>query len=321
MTLSTIASASLNPYQNLAMEGALMRALLPDERVLFLWQNARTVVIGRNQDAFSECDMAALRADGGLLARRHSGGGAVYHDVGNLNFSFLSPDALHDVQAQCGVIVRALDAFGLRAHASGRNDIVCGGRKVSGCAFFSTGGARCHHGTLLVDADLDAMAKYLRVPAHKLRSNGVESVRARVANLRGIEPGITVDTLREALRLAFQDTYQGEAVLFDEARLNGAWSEAERARLSGWDWLRGRSIQSTWSAEDVLPFGGLRLELRVRGGVIEDGAVYSDAMDADAVARVVPTLRGLPLRAEALKQAMRGDAVTDAVIKWLITRI
>ena len=199
-----IESRSTDPYTNLAIEACLMGSARSGEPVLYLWQNERTVVIGRNQCASAECDVERLEREGGHLARRRSGGGAVYHDLGNLCFTFVTTPEEYDQAAQTGVILDAVRALGIDAERTGRNDLVVGdGRKFSGHAYQHTGVASCHHGTIMVAVDVDALGRYLTVSPEKLRAKGVRSVRSRVTNLRALDPGITVEDLKDALRSAF----------------------------------------------------------------------------------------------------------------------
>ena len=159
----TIESGCFNPYQNMGLEEYLMYQAGEDECILYLWQNERTVVIGRNQNAWKECRTKELEADGGYLARRLSGGGAVFHDLGNLNFTFLARRCNYDVDKQTDVVLEAVRRLGLSACKSGRNDITINGCKFSGNAYYSTGDCCYHHGTILMHADQEQMEKYLHV--------------------------------------------------------------------------------------------------------------------------------------------------------------
>ena len=138
------------PYGNLAREACLLEAVGVGECILYLWQNQRTVVIGRNQNAWKECRMEQLEADGGHLVRRLSGGGAVYHDLGNLNFTFLVREEDYDVSRQLEVLVGAVNRLGIHAEKTGRNDVTVDGRKISGNAFYRADGHCYHHGTIPV---------------------------------------------------------------------------------------------------------------------------------------------------------------------------
>ncbi len=174
-----------DPYRNLAVEEYLF--LHSDDDVLLLWQNEPTVVIGKNQNAYAELALDVIRERGVHIARRITGGGAVYHDLGNVNFSLISTtkgrDGL-DFAAFCAPMIEALADLGIRAELSGRNDLLVNGKKFSGNAQHASGDRVLHHGTLLFDSDLDALSAVLRVDEEKLRARAVRSVRSRVTNLR-----------------------------------------------------------------------------------------------------------------------------------------
>ena len=202
-----IVSDRLGVVPNLARERELLLADDAPDVTLMLWQSDRVVVIGAEQDPAVECDLARMEDEGVPWIRRASGGGAVYQDMGNLNFSFIVCDALYDVNRQLGVIAEALASFGVVAAATGRNDLSVGDRKVSGSAFFHGNGRWIHHGTLLVNVDLAAMQRYLTPPPEKLSRHSVTSVGARVANLADYNPQITVSSLTSALESAFAAEY------------------------------------------------------------------------------------------------------------------
>ena len=196
-----------DPYENLALEEALLNRVGEGELILYLWQNERTVVIGKNQNPWKECRTALLAEEGGHLARRLSGGGAVFHDLGNLNFTFLMPAQDYDLPRQLTVIQRACRSLGIPAERSGRNDLLADGRKFSGNAFYKHNGKAYHHGTLMVDVDLDRVQRYLSPSKAKLAAKGVESVRSRVVNLREFVPTLTVEQLADALIAALAEVY------------------------------------------------------------------------------------------------------------------
>ena len=205
--LGTYLTDCTDPYRNLAVEEYLTLHVQPGECILYLWQNQKTVVIGKNQNCWKECKVNDLERDGGHLVRRLSGGGAVYHDMGNLNFTFCVRKEDYDVDRQLSVIVAAVRSFGLDAEKTGRNDITAGGRKFSGNAFYRSGVFCYHHGTLLVSADMQQMGKYLNVSKQKLQSNGVDSVRSRVVNLRELEKTVTIEALEDRLQKAFAQVW------------------------------------------------------------------------------------------------------------------
>ena len=184
-----------------------MEQVKPGSIVLYLWRNAQTVVIGRNQNCWRECNVHLLEAEGGHLARRLSGGGAVYHDLGNLNFTFLVHHEDYDTERQVEVIRQALLPLGLDVVKSGRNDLLIDGKKFSGNAFYRTGDRCYHHGTLLIDTDKDVMARYLRVSPNKMKSKGVKSTKSRVINLVDKVPSLTAMDLVPRLKRAADEVY------------------------------------------------------------------------------------------------------------------
>ena len=200
-------SRSFDPYENLALEEALLSRVGEGELILYLWQNEGTVVIGRNQNPWKECRTALLAEEGGHLARRLSGGGAVFHDRGNLNFTFLMNEADYDLPRQLTVLERACRSLGIPAQRSGRNDLLAEGRKFSGNAFYKHNGKAYHHGTLMLDVDLERVSRYLSPSKAKLAAKGVDSVRSRVVNLREFVPELTIDRLADALVDALIDVY------------------------------------------------------------------------------------------------------------------
>lgn len=187
------------PYRNLAIEEELLAHVQPGTAILFLWQNANTIVIGRNQDAEKECRIAKFRKDGGRLARRRSGGGAVYHDSGNLNFSIICHAYQRENYAYQKLIIAALNSFSINAEYNGRNDITVDGKKCSGNAAYGDGDIICQHGTLLISSDIGKMDSLLTPERGKLERNHISSVKSRVVNLHTLNSAITVDTMKQAL--------------------------------------------------------------------------------------------------------------------------
>ena len=189
-------TTSVNPHRNLAMEKYLMDNTEPGMCILYLWQNQNTVVIGRNQNAWLECRTSLLEEEGGKLARRLSGGGAVFHDLGNLNFTFLMCKEDYDLDKQLSVIQKACSYAGIAVEKSGRNDLLAEGRKFSGNAFYQNRTHAYHHGTLMVNVDRDKLGRYLSPPKAKLEAKGIASVRSRVVNLTELAPSLTIATMK-----------------------------------------------------------------------------------------------------------------------------
>ncbi len=270
-------SHSLNPYENLAVEKYLFDTLPQDFFVFYLWQNAHTVVIGRNQNAYSECKVEKLKNDGGTLARRMTGGGAVYHDVGNLNFTFIFHTADYDAQKNFFVIADALSSFGIKAQISGRNDILAEGKKFSGNAFLTTQSKTCHHGTLMVNVDVDNMTKYLNVSTDKLVKHGVKSVSARVENLNKLCHKVTVETLSEALLESVKKVFS--PMKFVEAQIENT---AELAKdFSKTEYLFGSDARFVSKASERFDWGKADVDFEIIGDSLCVKAVYTDSLDTE----------------------------------------
>lgn len=212
--LQVVISNQHNPYLNLAVETYLTDHQAEGMVTMYLWKNQQTVVIGLNQNPFSECDVKRLNEEGGHLMRRRTGGGAVYHDLGNLNFSFIADKNDYDVRRQQSVIQEALKSFGLEAEISGRNDLLCQGRKFSGNAFYNGTSNNLHHGTILIKTDGEMMQRYLTVNKAKLQKHGVKSVASRVVNLSELAD-ITSENIVTPLIEAFEKVYEMKASCID----------------------------------------------------------------------------------------------------------
>lgn len=273
-----ITTKSVDPHMNLAMEELLFDAHEGDIS-LFLWQNAHTVVIGRNQNAYRECRTELLFSEDGKLARRTTGGGAVYHDLGNLNFTFIAKTDIYDVTRQLSVIAKAVRGFGVAAEISGRNDIVTeGGAKFSGNAFKKGRTASMHHGTILIDVDMDRLSRYLVPSKEKLASKGVASVRARVCNLSSLCGDINVSSMKEALIAEFQREY-GKALSMGTDELELLGLDEAFSRHSSSEWYLGGTRPYDIELITRLTFGELQLRFTLDQGIITDVQVFSDAMD------------------------------------------
>ena len=274
------------------------------ECILFLWQNRRTVVIGKNQNCWKECHVSALEEDGGFLARRLSGGGAVFHDLGNLNFTFIARRADYNVDRQLQVIIAALESLGLHSEKTGRNDVTVDGRKFSGNAFFQSGDYCCHHGTLLVDVDRELMSRYLNVSREKLASKSVSSVKSRVVNLRELLPGLTLEQLKMALVDAFSQVYGMRPRHMEEGELPAEEIERLTERFASAAWKYGRKMPFDYELARRFGWGDIQLQLHVEGGVVLDAAAYSDAMDPEFIGRLPEALKGCACGREGLCGAL-----------------
>jgi lipoyltransferase and lipoate-protein ligase len=194
-----ICSENTSPYYNLALERSLFDFVDEDTVILYLWQNSHTIVIGKNQNAYAECKVDEFIKDGGTLARRPSGGGAVYHDLGNLNFSIICKESIAKEHTYQRIVKEALSYFGIVSEFNGRNDLTVDDKKFSGNAFYVKDDVLCQHGTILINSDFKELSKYLTPDISKLERNHVKSVESRVVNLSEISDKITVESMKEAM--------------------------------------------------------------------------------------------------------------------------
>lgn len=302
-----------DPHRNLALEEYLTATVPEETCILYLWQNAHTVVIGRNQNAWQECRTALLQQEGGVLARRLSGGGAVYHDLGNLNFTFSLRAEDYDLRRQQTVLLEACRSLGVEAELSGRNDILADGRKFSGNSFYSHAGRAFHNGTLLLNVDMENLGRYLNPSQVKLESKGVASVRSRVVNLTQLVPSLTKDDMEQALVRAFGRVYgltpqPLRAEDFDRAALEAGY---QRFHSDGWTY--GEKIPFTASFATRFDWGEITLQLRVEGGKVREAAVYTDALDESFAHPLAESLRDRPFTAAGLCAAVEETPTCAAV--------
>ena len=233
---------------NLAAEQHVFDALPRDRSWCLLWQNRSAVVIGKYQNTLAEIDLPFVEQAGIQVVRRLSGGGAVYHDLGNLNFSFITDAGdteTLDMKLFCAPVVRTLAALGVRAEVNGRNDLTIEGRKFSGNAQYLRGGRILHHGTLLFDSDLSVVTRALRVDEEKIRAKGLRSVRSRVTNIRPhLREDISLAEFRALLLENILRESPGEAYRFTAEDL-AAIETLRRERYANWDWNFGASPACT----------------------------------------------------------------------------
>ena len=293
--LQVIISPQYDPFLNRAVEQYLTERQEEGVVTLYLWKNQQTVVIGFNQNPYAECNVKLLLDEGGHLMRRGTGGGAVYHDLGNINFSFIADKRLYDVKKQLSVIQDALLAYGLDAEISGRNDLTCQGRKFSGNAFAKGQRNNLHHGTILIKTDGAMMQRYLIVDKAKLLKNGVKSVASRVVNLSELVPELTSENIKQPLIDSFERIYGDKADILDfDTLINNKEVQSIRDEISSYDFLFGRWEQFKTTKKDRFPWGGVEIALHIdeANSVIKDIQIASDCLEPEAIHRAETLLRG-----------------------------
>ena len=295
--LQIIIGNQYNPYINLAVESKLLDNYLPNTITMFLWKNSNTVVIGTNQNPYSECDIDALNSEGGLVARRRTGGGAVYHDLGNLNFSFVADKEIYDVKRQMQVIQNALLEFNLTTEVSGRNDITYEGRKFSGNAFAKTKHQGLHHGTILIKTDGERLQKVLKVKPAKLHKHGVKSVASRVINLSEVAD-ITSDNIIPHLVKAFEKVYNNEAKVIDFDSLLTEEVLRFSQHIGSNEYLFGKWREFSTKKSSTFDWGSVDIDLNIdeENGIIKDINIASDSLEPTSIEAAENLLKGANIK-------------------------
>ena len=266
-----IETHSTDPTWNLAFEEYCLRELVQFERILLLWQNDNAIIIGRYQNAESEINLEAARSLDTKIVRRPSGGGAVYHDLGNLNYTFIYPiDGLNrlDISVYAGPMVKALNQIGVPAEIKGRNDLLLEGKKISGTAQRIQKGRLMHHGTLLYDSDLDSLESVLQVDKAKVASKGIASIRSRVTNIKDYLPEGRFKDVK-AFWQALLDAFDEEEPLTRFELTPEMLVEVEKLqkeKYQSWDWNFGKAPAFEYKNSQRYPFGKLEIQANIKKG-------------------------------------------------------
>ena len=301
MQLQILISTQYDPFLNRAVEQYLTEHQEENTVTMYLWKNQQTVVIGYNQNPYSECNIQLLLDEGGHLMRRGTGGGAVYHDLGNINFSFVADKSLYDVRKQLSVIQDALLAYGLEAEISGRNDLTCQGRKFSGNAFAKGQKNDLHHGTILIKTDGTMMQRYLIVDKAKLMKNGVKSVASRVVNLSELVPELTSENIKQPLIASFEKVYGNKATILDfDTFINNKKVQAIREHISSDDFLFGRWRQFKTAKKAQFPWGNVDIALHIdeAKSIITKAQIASDCLEPETIRLAEQLLQGSSTKAK-----------------------
>lgn len=282
---------STDPYHNLAVEEYIFQKTHND--VFILWQNDKTVVIGKNQNINCELDFDFVNENGIKVARRITGGGAVYHDLGNLNYSFISSRDKEGIDFAYFTkpIIDALTSLGVDARLTGRNDIEVEGKKISGNAQYSKNGRTLHHGTLLFDTDLSVLSSALRVDEDKIKSKAIKSTRSRVTNLKSLIPIKDINEFIDYLCCFIINKYSPETI----SEPNDEYITELEQRNRSEDWLFPKSSylsSFTVKKKKKYDFGIVDIELSMNGDVISDVKIYGDFFGTKDISELSAKISG-----------------------------
>ncbi|MDQ0232223.1 lipoate--protein ligase [Metabacillus malikii] len=299
-----------DPRINLAIEEYAVRHLNPDETYLLFYINEPSIIIGKNQNTIEEINTSYVEENHIHVVRRLSGGGAVYHDKGNLNFSFITKDdgeSFHNFKKFTEPVVKALKKLGVNVEMSGRNDLIAeDGRKVSGNAQYSTRGRMFSHGTLLFDSEIESVVSALKVKKDKIESKGIKSIRSRVANISEyLEEKITIEQFR---KLLLQYIFDGEESIPTYELTKEDWekiNEISKERYQNWDWNYGKSPKFNYQHSHRFPVGQIDIRLEVQKGIIENCKIYGDFFGVGDVEEVEKALIGTRYERQDLEKVLQ----------------
>ncbi|NHM31735.1 lipoate--protein ligase [Neobacillus terrae] len=299
-----------DPRINLAIEEYALKSLDINETYLLFYINKPSIIIGKNQNTIEEINTDYVESQGIQVVRRLSGGGAVYHDLGNLNFSFITKDdgdSFHNFRKFTEPVIAALQKLGVNAELSGRNDILAEGRKISGNAQFSTRGRMFSHGTLLFNSEMDHVVSALKVRKDKIESKGIKSIRSRVANISEfLTEKIDIETFRSLL---LKNIFDGSDEIPEYVLTEEDWdkiNELSKERYQNWDWNYGRSPKFNLQRSHRFPVGQVDVRLEVDKGIIENCKIYGDFFGVGDVSDIEKLLKDTRYEKSDIEGALAG---------------
>lgn len=301
-----IKNDSLNPYYNLALEEYVLKNFKDDSYVL-LWQNDHTIVIGKHQNTMAEINEKAVNDLGVKIVRRNTGGGAVYHDLGNLNFSYIDHwDGKSDLEFEKFLqpVIKTLDKLGVHAEKKGRNDLLIDDRKISGNAQTVCNHRILHHGTLLLNSNLEMMVEVLNVPKEKIETKGIKSVRSRVANIQEyLKKEILVSEFKTLLLETFFESAEIEEVKISSEQ-NDEIVKLQKEKYETWGWNFGRSPQGNFFNEERFPGGKIAVEMVIKNGLIVTCKIWGDFLTLLDISEIENAMIGVRHESQAIRKIL-----------------
>ncbi len=283
MKYKYVISKSRDIAVNFSLEEYMLDHVKDDEYIFYVWNNSKSVLIGRNQNVYTECNIDAINKDGVKLIRRTSGGGAVYFDEGNFTYSFIAHSKNYDKTFNYKIIMNALELLGFDAKISGRNDILIDGKKISGNAFFNKGPKHLHHGTILYNVNISDMGKYLRVSKKKLESKGIKSVQSRVINLIEYLPTLQYNDITNAMYKTFCDVAGEKLPIITHEDITKENKNTVRyyEKHVSTEWVFGKNPEFNVRFEEQFNWGGIDVYLFVKNNRIKDCKIFTDSLFPD----------------------------------------
>lgn len=298
-----------DPRINLAIEEYLLKKMdVEKDPFLLFYINEPSIIIGKNQNTAEEINTDYVDSNGIHVVRRLSGGGAVYHDLGNLNYSFITVDdgeSFRNFRKFTEPVVQGLQSLGVNAELSGRNDLMAEGRKISGNAQFSTRGRMFSHGTLMFDTEIDAVVSALKVSKEKIESKGIKSIRSRVANISEfLKEPMSVEEFRMAI---LHSIFEGQENVQYYELTDQDWEnihELSNERYGNWDWNYGKSPKFNIKHSHRFPVGGIDVRLQVEKGIVQDAHIYGDFFGVGDISEVEQAIAGSKYERASLEKAI-----------------
>lgn len=311
-----IENFSSDPYFNLAMEEYVLKHLNSLEKIFFLWQDDPTIVVGRNQNTIEEINQEFIKAKGINVVRRMTGGGAVYHDLGNLNFTFIVSDEDNtgfDFEKFTRPVIKSLARIGIKAENNGRNDITIEGKKFSGNAQCRYKNRVLHHGTLLFNSSQEDMVAALNVSEDKFISKGIKSVRSRVTNIaEHLQKDMSIKEFRDLLKHDFwnedgSENFEYQLSEMDLEKIN----ELRKHKYKTWEWVYGHSPAFNVKNAKRFDWGKIEVRLDVKRGIIEKCKFYGDFFNEGDIDELASKLIGLSFQEKVVKDALKEFNLSD----------
>lgn len=268
-----------DPFINLAIENWVFKNWLKDKPMLMIWQNKPSLIIGRAQNPWLECDLISALKDKIPIARRQSGGGTVFHDPGNINFTFLMPNKIYNKKAHLNILIIALKKLGINTFINERNDIITQidnqNFKLSGSAYRETKNISFHHGTLLVKSNLELLKKYLHHKQDKnITAKGVTSVRSSVTSINHIDQKISIQDITKSINQVFYQSYHysnPETYCFTQDSIKQNKAILEHANeLQQWEWIYAKSLPFKYNVVSIINSVYYKINLEIKHGRIEN---------------------------------------------------